>query len=57
MMVMEFGYFAALEQHPPAKLLEHGVLAEKCGFDLIMGSDHSILGGTRGGKARSLGRG
>lgn len=40
MMVMEFGYFAALEQHPPVKLLEHGALAEKCGFDLIMGSDH-----------------
>jgi coenzyme F420-dependent glucose-6-phosphate dehydrogenase len=37
---IDFGYFAAHEQHDPAQLLRHVMLAEKHGFADIWTSDH-----------------
>ena len=37
---MKLGYKASAEQFAPRELLENAVLAEKCGFDSILVSDH-----------------
>lgn len=37
---MRLGYALSSEEHPPAKLVEHAVTAERCGFEFAMISDH-----------------
>lgn len=37
---MNFGYKASNEQFAPSELLRYGVLAEECGFDSVLVSDH-----------------
>ena len=39
-MNLKFGYYAALEQYAPDKLLKYAVLADKYGFDTVTASDH-----------------
>ena len=38
--MLKLGYKASAEQFAPRELLEHSVVAEECGFDSIMVSDH-----------------
>jgi len=37
---MDVGFFAAHEQHPPSRLLDHADLAANAGFDSVWTSDH-----------------
>lgn len=38
--VTKFAYFAGHEQFQPERLIEHAVLAEKAGFDMVLVSEH-----------------